>query len=85
MLDILVPDNNTAIFIPKGIDGETGMVIFEAVHRKSDATIFWHLDENFVAQTLGMHKIEITPSVGNHVLTVQDEAGNTVRRKFRVK
>lgn len=85
VLDILVPDNNTAIFIPKGINGETGYIIFEAVHRRSDAELFWHIDNQYVGKTKGIHKMELSPSVGNHVLTVEDSEGNMVRRKFKVK
>ncbi len=84
-LDILVPDNNTAIFIPKGINGETGLIIFEAVHRKPDAELFWHIDNEYIGKTKGMHKIEVSPQTGNHVLTVEDNEGNIVRRKFKVK
>ena len=85
VLDILVPDNNTAIFIPKGINGETGLIIFEAVHRKPGAELFWHIDNQYVGTTKGVHKIELSPPAGNHVLTVEDNEGNMVRRKFKVK
>jgi penicillin-binding protein 1C len=84
-LDILVPDNNTAIFIPKGINGEDGLVIFEAVHRKPDAELFWHIDNEYVGRTKGVHKIEISPVVGNHLLTVEDGDGNIVRRRFKIQ
>jgi len=85
VMDILVPDNNTAIFIPKGLNGEPGMIIFEAVHRKPDAELFWHIDNEFVTKTKGIHKIEVAPTVGSHVLTVEDNEGNIVRRKFKIK
>lgn len=84
VLDILEPDNNSAIYIPKGAEGESGMLIFEAVHRNPSARVFWHLDNEFVSQTIYPHKIEIAPLPGMHVLTVEDEAGNMVRRRFRI-
>lgn len=84
VLDILEPDNNSAIFIPKGMDGEVGMMILEAVHRNPDITLFWHVDGNYFASTKGIHKIEISPSVGKHTLVVEDENGNMVKRTFRI-
>ena len=84
MMDILVPDNNTAVYIPKGIDGKLGMLVFEAVHRRKDATIFWHIDNDFIKETHGIHKIEVTPSIGKHILLIEDEEGNVVRRRFKV-
>ncbi len=85
VMDILAPDNNTAIYIPKGLNDETGMLIFEAVHRRNNAILYWHIDNEFITQTKGIHKIEVTPNVGSHQLTVEDEEGNIVRRKFRIK
>ncbi|MDD2796997.1 MAG: penicillin-binding protein 1C [Bacteroidales bacterium] len=84
VLDILEPDNNSAIYIPKGLDGTEGMLIFEAVHRNPDATLFWHVDGNYITSTKGIHKIEISPSIGKHTLVVEDEAGNLMRRTFRI-
>lgn len=84
VLDIMEPDNNTAIYIPKGIEGEQGMLIFEAVHRNPNATLFWHIDSEYITQTKGIHKIEVSPSVGKHMLTVEDEEGNIVKRKFKI-
>ncbi|HEY6913250.1 MAG TPA: penicillin-binding protein 1C [Paludibacter sp.] len=84
VLDIMEPDNNTAIYIPKGIEGEQGMLIFEAVHRNPNATLFWHIDSEYISQTKGTHKIEVSPSIGKHILTVEDEEGNIVKRRFKI-
>lgn len=85
VMDIIVPDNNTAIYIPKGLNGETGMIIFEAVHRRKNATLYWHIDKEYITQTNGIHKVEVAPTVGRHILTVEDEEGNIVQRKFNIK
>lgn len=84
VLDILEPDNNSAIYIPKGVDGESGMLIFEAVHRSSKATLFWHIDGDYIGSTNSYHKMEVAPTYGNHTLIVMDESGNTVKRKFKI-
>lgn len=82
--DILQPDNNSAIYIPQGLDNQEGMLIFEAVHRDPKAILYWHIDDQFVTQTKEIHKIEISPAIGYHVLYVVDQNGNTVSRKFSV-
>ncbi len=84
VLDILSPDNNSAIYIPKGLDDAEGKLIFEAVHRNPEATLFWHLDGDYITSTKGDHKIELSPSVGRHRLVVEDEAGNMMKRTFRI-
>lgn len=84
VIDILEPDNNSAIYIPKGIEGDEGMLIFEAVHRDSKAPLFWHIDNEYITQTMGIHKIEVSPEIGSHTLIVEDEAGNMVKRKFKI-
>ena len=60
------------------------MLIFEAVHRNPNATLFWHIDSEYITQTKGVHKIEVSPSVGKHILTVEDEEGNIVKRRFKI-
>jgi len=84
MLDIMEPDNNSAIYIPRGVEGEKGMLIFEAVHRNPNATLFWHIDDEYIAETKGTHKIEVSPSVGSHILVVEDEQGNMIKRRFKI-
>jgi penicillin-binding protein 1C len=85
VMDILIPDNNTAVYVPSGSDGEPGMIIFEAVHRNPATTLFWHMDGEFLGSTRNIHKLELSPATGKHLLVVQDEAGNVVRRRFVVK
>jgi membrane carboxypeptidase/penicillin-binding protein PbpC len=63
---------------------EAGMLIFEAVHRNPNAVIFWHIDNEYITQTRGTHKIEVSPSRGKHILTIEDEDGNIVKRRFRI-
>ncbi len=84
VLDIIEPDNNSAIYIPKGMDGEEGMLIFDAVHRNPNATLFWHIDGEFIAQTHAPHSIEVTPTIGKHKVVIVDEAGNSAVRYFKI-
>jgi penicillin-binding protein 1C len=59
-------------------------VVFEAVHRDQDATIFWHLDGNFLSGTRDIHQMEVYPGPGRHTLVLIDEHGEELVRHFTV-
>lgn len=84
-LDILYPLHNSIIQIPKLLSGEKSKVICEAVHRRPESELFWYVDNQFITTTTDIHQIEIQPEAGTHILTVTDEVGYSVRRKFTVK
>lgn len=85
LLDIVYPDNNTSIFIPKEMGGNRAKIIFEAAHRIENTTIYWHIDNHYIGETRERHQIEVAPSRGIHTLTLIDEYGNSMKRKFEVK
>jgi penicillin-binding protein 1C len=76
---------NAKISIPKNLDGSSSDIVFEAVHRMNDATIFWHLDEKYVGTTKTFHKLALRPSLGNHLLTLVDGDGETLVTQFSVE
>jgi penicillin-binding protein 1C len=84
-MDIIYPEKNTSVFIPKGMGGIRGKVIFEVAHSINNATIHWHIDNIYIRSTTSTHQIEVQPSKGKHILTLIDEFGNTITRKFVVK
>jgi penicillin-binding protein 1C len=46
--------------------------------------LFWHLDSEFLGETEDMHQISVAPQPGQHLLTVVDEKGNYLERKFTI-
>jgi penicillin-binding protein 1C len=76
---------NAKISIPRNLDGTTSDIVFEAVHRVNDATIFWHLDEKYVGTTKTFHKLALRPSPGSHLLTLVDGDGETLVTTFSVE
>ena len=68
----------------KGNEGQKGQVIFQAANRQAGATIFWHLDENYLGSTKDIHQMAAIPSPGNHKLLIIDELGNSSTRYFKV-
>jgi penicillin-binding protein 1C len=78
------PEEGTGIFVPRELDGSEGRVVFSAAHREEDAVIHWHLDEAYLGSTSVFHETEARPEPGAHTLTLVDNKGYTVSRRFRV-
>jgi len=83
-IEVLYPDNGTRLFIPRDIDGEYSRVVFEAVHRRSDATLHWHLDDEFIGSTNDFHQMALFVLPGEHRLILVDEKGASIERNFEV-
>ncbi|MEM6764217.1 MAG: penicillin-binding protein 1C [Bacteroidota bacterium] len=84
MMQWMYPRINSSIYIPVELDGKLGKVVFELAHRQDERTVFWHLDEAFVGQTTGIHKLSLQPNPGDHTLTVVDDLGNSLSREFTI-
>ncbi|VAW91414.1 Multimodular transpeptidase-transglycosylase [hydrothermal vent metagenome] len=83
-IDILYPLPGTRIYIPTDLASQKSRTIFEAVHRQSSATLFWHLDEKYLGATENFHNLALNIKPGKHVLTVVDDNGFRVSRRFEV-
>ncbi len=82
-MDLVYPRDEIKVFIPVGLSGSKGRVIFEAVHNNPEAVIYWHLDGQFIASTRYIHQLELLPEPGYHVLTLVDETGEELIRRFQ--
>ena len=83
-IDVIYPEEDARINIPKEVTGERGRTIFTATHRNADSKLFWHLDNNFAGTTQKFHQLAFNPAPGKHVLTVVDESGESVTRHFEI-
>jgi penicillin-binding protein 1C len=83
-LALLYPDANSRVLIPRELDGKQGRTVFEAVHRRRDATIYWHLDGEYLGETHTFHQQSLDIDPGSHILTLVDEEGERVARRFQV-
>ncbi|MTI30533.1 penicillin-binding protein 1C [Xanthovirga aplysinae] len=80
----IYPKKRSRIYIPKELDGEKGRVVFEAAHREPNITLFWHLDNQFLGETKGLHQMAFVASKGKHELTLIDADGEELREWFEV-
>lgn len=83
-MDLVYPRASARIFIPRELDGERGMAVFEVAHRNPSATVYWHLDGNYIGSTKKSHHFPVAPGEGKHVLTLVDEFGESLERNFSV-
>jgi penicillin-binding protein 1C len=81
-MEFIYPPRDARIFIPRSLGGEMMSMLPEIAHRRRDAVIYWHLDNNYAGVTRHLHQIEVRVSAGEHVITAVDDEGSTVSRRF---
>ncbi len=84
VMEFIYPSPGIKIFIPRDQTGLLTRIIPEVVHRNASKKIFWHLDEKYSGTTIFIHQIEILAYAGDHVLTVVDEDGNSIKCGFSI-
>jgi penicillin-binding protein 1C len=84
LMDVIYPKVNSKVFVPRELNGEMGQTVFEAVHRNPKATIYWHIDGDYVGSTVKSHRLALSPRMGDHILTLVDDSGETIKRSFKV-
>jgi penicillin-binding protein 1C len=77
------PKEEAVVYVPVEMDGSLGRVVFEAAHRDPGTRVFWHLDGEYQGKTRDIHEMALAPSPGPHVLTLVDERGESVTRRFQ--
>lgn len=84
-MEILYPRNPYSLYIPRELDGSPGKLVIEVVHRKAAALLFWHLDNEWIGNTRGIHQMSINPAPGNHTLSIYDQQGNSLIQNLRIQ
>ncbi len=83
-LQIVYPEQNSHLVIPRELDGERGRVVLEVAHRNDEAKVFWHIDDTYLGATVMNHQLAVDIVPGRHRLTVVDELGNSQTVWFEV-
>lgn len=81
-ISFVYPWDNTSIMVPRTDAGSKDKCVFEVMHRRQDATVYWHIDGSYAGETQNIHQLLVNPPAGNHVVTVTDENGNSASRRF---
>jgi penicillin-binding protein 1C len=83
-MEFIYPHDETKVYIPYTFDGSKGQIVIEVAHRKQNVTIYWSLDEQYIGSTRQIHQMAICPSEGYHTITLVDETGEILVKKFEV-
>lgn len=77
-------EQSNKIFLPKGFNGEKNEFILKVAHEKPESTIFWYLDNQYVASTTDIHEYAMLTSPGHHHITLVDDKGSKISRSIEI-
>lgn len=83
-MDLIYPKLNARLLIPRDIEGNPGSAVFELAHHNPSATVYWHLDGEYLGVTTKRHHMPVNPPEGKHTLTLVDAQGQSLEREFEV-
>jgi penicillin-binding protein 1C len=83
-MQMVYPQQNAKVFIPRELNGDPGKSVFELAHSNPACTVFWHLDGAYLGSTQKIHHIELNAAEGRHLLTAVDDQGEMIERSFEV-
>ena len=84
-VQFIYPQSGAVLSLPRQLSGKVEGVVFRAAHHKTDATLWWHLDNTYVGETTFRHEMLLAPEPGRHTLTVVDQDGSTASVRFSVE
>lgn len=77
-MEFIYPESGSVITISQPGDGTPGGIVLNLAHRDPGATVYWHLDGDYLGETRFIHHFRIHPSPGRHTVTVVDSSGATL-------
>lgn len=83
-MQLIYPRQASRIFVPVDLDGRKSKTIFQVAHRRANAKIHWHIDQDFIGSTQTFHQFALEPPAGKHVLTLVDENGFRLEQRFEI-
>ena len=83
-VEFIYPQQGAVLSIPRQLSGAVEGVVFRAAHHNNDATLWWHLDQEYIGETRFLHELRLSPAPGPHILTVVDAAGHTAAVGFTI-
>lgn len=84
VLKIVYPENGAYITLPLNSKGERQNLLIDAAHVRSDAKLYWYIDESYYKETEKNHQLSIKLSEGNHKIFVVDDEGKSVSISFDI-
>lgn len=72
---IYPPSNNFKLYIPRKLNTTRSSLVFSAAHTSESASLYWHLDNEYLGETKFIHDMSFRASKGKHVILVKDQNG----------
>ena len=83
-MELIYPRDGAKVYVPLEADGRRGRMVCNAAHRQAGIKIFWHLDDQYLGETIDYHQFALNPSAGKHTLTLVDANGSRLQIRFEV-
>ncbi len=83
-MELIYPGKNARIYLPVEMDGSAGKIVLQAAHHNPEATIYWHIDGEYLGMTRGLHEMAVRPERGIHIITLVDDKGNTLKWRIEI-
>jgi penicillin-binding protein 1C len=84
VMELVYPNQLSKVYIPIDLSGDTLQAIFKVAHRDKEAKIYWHVDNKYLGCTKDFHEMGIKLPAGVYNLSLVDDKGNKISRKFQV-
>ncbi|NLM96569.1 MAG: penicillin-binding protein 1C [Halanaerobiaceae bacterium] len=84
-IEFVYPQQDSLIFLPRGLDGEYQKITMEVAHSHQESALFWYIDDKYLGKTVNSHQMSITLENGRHRLFVIDGAGNSKEISFHLE
>lgn len=81
---LIYPGEGTSIYIPKNLSGKNEKTVLQATHTDPAATLYWHLDDQYIGATTEFHSMAVFTTAGRHEVSLVDQQGLAVSRKFEI-
>ncbi len=83
-IQMIYPKNKDQIALPIDISGENQEVVLEAAHALNEATLYWHLNQEYLGSTSVFHQMSISPGTGKYTLTLSDDFGEVLEQEISI-
>ena len=84
-MNFIYPSEKSTIFLPKDFNGKQNELIVKVAHTNKNSTLYWSMNNEYIATTKGHHEIALLPKNGNYTITVVDNFGNEIEQKITIK
>jgi penicillin-binding protein 1C len=84
-MQFIYPQGNIVVHLPKQLDGAPGEITLELAHTHPAATVFWHIDNEYITSTNDFHQLTVKLPEGSHSITVVDNDGHTLSCRIKME